>query len=95
MSPRSGLRTLALVFAGALAFVFIALSTVVLLADHDSGAVFSGVGGATPATAGSGSVQLALRQRPAAGSEESKSDDPVVALVAKAYIYFVREILGN
>jgi hypothetical protein len=95
MRLRSGLLTLASVFAGSLAFVFIALCTVVLLADHDSGAAFSGVGGATPATASSGSDQLALRQRSAAGSEESKSGDPAVALVAKARIYFLTEILRH
>jgi len=51
MGLRSGLFTLAFVFAGALAFIFVALGTVVFLADRDSGAAFIDLDGARPATA--------------------------------------------
>jgi len=94
MSLRSGLFTLAFVFAGALAFIFVALGTVVFLADRDSGAAFSDLDGARPATASNGGDQVASRQRPTARGESGKGVDPIT-LVAEARVYFLKEILGN
>jgi hypothetical protein len=94
MSLRSGLFTLAFVFAGALAFIVIALSTVVLIADHDSGAPFNDSAGATPAPATSEGDQVATRQGSTAHDGNGKWVDPI-ALVAEARVYFIKEILGN
>jgi hypothetical protein len=94
MSLRSGLFTLAFVFAGALAFIFVALGTVVFLADLDSGAAFSDLDGARPATASNEGDQVASRQRPTARGESGKGVDPIT-LLAEARVYFLKEILGN
>jgi hypothetical protein len=89
MSLRSPLLAVAFIFAAALAFIFAALGTVVLLADRDSGAP----GGATPATASSGSDRVALRQQSPARGGSGEWANPI-ALVAQARVIF-KEILGN
>ena len=94
MSLRSGLFTLAFVFAGALAFIFVALGTVVFLADRDSGAAFSDLDGARPATASNEGAQIASRQRSTARGESGKWVDPIT-LLAEARVYFLKEIFGN
>ena len=94
MGLRSGLFTLAFVFAGALAFIFVALGTVVFLADRDSGAAFSDLDGARPATASNEGAQVASRPRSTARGESGKWVDPIT-LVAEARVYFLKEILGN
>lgn len=85
MSLRTVLVTMAFVLAGALAFIFAALGTVVLLADRESGAS----GGATPATASHEGDQVALGERPAARGEGSERGAPPI----KARTYFLDEIL--
>jgi len=94
MSLRSGLFTLAFVFAGALALIFVALGTVVFLADRDSGAAFNDSAGATPATATNEGAQVASRQRSAPRGESGKWVDPIT-LVAEARVYFFKAVLGN